>query len=116
MKALLISSIGHDIDHSGYTNNFLHETDDPLFFLYQESTWENYHFYITSMLFDVSDFIDEKVAKWRLFPWIILGISNIQHNPQNLQGIDERNERSYFGYWSSTLFQEQQDIDTVDKG
>lgn len=52
MKVLLISSIGHDIDHSGYTNNFLHETDDILFQLYQESTWENYHFLLTSMLFD----------------------------------------------------------------
>ncbi|XP_044756181.1 cAMP and cAMP-inhibited cGMP 3',5'-cyclic phosphodiesterase 10A-like [Coccinella septempunctata] len=52
MKALLISSIGHDIDHSGYTNNFLHETDDVLYRLYQESSWENYHFLVTSMLFD----------------------------------------------------------------
>ncbi|KAK9875163.1 hypothetical protein WA026_005954 [Henosepilachna vigintioctopunctata] len=52
VKALLIASICHDIDHGGVTNNFLMITNDVIFQLYQESPWENYHYMITMRLLE----------------------------------------------------------------
>ncbi|KAJ8952651.1 hypothetical protein NQ318_020966 [Aromia moschata] len=48
-KSLLISALCHDLDHSGFTNNFLQLTDDTLAQLYDESPLENHH-YRTAML------------------------------------------------------------------
>ncbi|XP_044757857.1 cAMP and cAMP-inhibited cGMP 3',5'-cyclic phosphodiesterase 10A-like [Coccinella septempunctata] len=54
IKALLISSICHDIDHGGCTNNFLILTNDNLYQLYNDSPWENYHYLVTVKLIEVN--------------------------------------------------------------
>ncbi|KAJ8934359.1 hypothetical protein NQ314_013400 [Rhamnusium bicolor] len=43
IKSLLIAALCHDLDHGGFTNNFLQLTDDSLAQLYDESPLENHH-------------------------------------------------------------------------
>lgn len=49
-KALIISALCHDVDHGGFTNNFLQMTNDILVQLYEESPLENHHYYMTMTL------------------------------------------------------------------
>lgn len=56
IKALLISSICHDIDHGGCTNNFLLITNDVVYQLYNDSPWENHHYNVTVRLLQVNIF------------------------------------------------------------
>ncbi|XP_072391177.1 cAMP and cAMP-inhibited cGMP 3',5'-cyclic phosphodiesterase 10A-like [Diabrotica undecimpunctata] len=44
IKSLIIAALCHDLDHGGFTNNFLQLTDDTLAQLYDESILENYHY------------------------------------------------------------------------
>ncbi|CAH1173827.1 unnamed protein product [Phaedon cochleariae] len=44
IKSLLIAALCHDLDHGGFTNNFLQLTDDTLAQLYDESPLENHHY------------------------------------------------------------------------
>ncbi|XP_056644945.1 cAMP and cAMP-inhibited cGMP 3',5'-cyclic phosphodiesterase 10A-like [Diorhabda sublineata] len=44
VKSLLIAALCHDLDHGGFTNNFLQLTDDTLSQLYDESILEHYHY------------------------------------------------------------------------
>ncbi|KAL3277038.1 hypothetical protein HHI36_012400 [Cryptolaemus montrouzieri] len=52
-KALMIASICHDIDHGGLTNTFLMTTNDVIYQLYPESSWENYHYLVTAHLLEL---------------------------------------------------------------
>ncbi|KAK9511484.1 hypothetical protein O3M35_000129 [Rhynocoris fuscipes] len=49
---LMIASICHDIHHPGVSNTFLRLSKNPLAELYEESTLENYHSYMTRLLLD----------------------------------------------------------------
>ncbi|KAJ8978479.1 hypothetical protein NQ317_018732 [Molorchus minor] len=49
IKSLIIAALCHDLDHSGFTNNFLQLTDDTLAQLYDESPLE-YHHYRVAMI------------------------------------------------------------------
>jgi len=44
MQALMIAALGHDIDHRGFNNSFYSRYNDPLAYLYNNSTMENHHF------------------------------------------------------------------------
>lgn len=44
LKSLVIAAICHDLDHGGFTNNFLQLTDDTLAQLYDESPLEHHHY------------------------------------------------------------------------
>ncbi|RZC35129.1 cAMP and cAMP-inhibited cGMP 3',5'-cyclic phosphodiesterase 10A [Asbolus verrucosus] len=46
-KALIISALCHDLDHGGFTNNFLQLISDDLSELYEESFLENHHYRVT---------------------------------------------------------------------
>lgn len=46
IKTLLIATLCHDLDHGGFTNNFLQLTDDTLAQLYDESPLENHHYQV----------------------------------------------------------------------
>lgn len=50
LKALIIAALGHDLDHGGFTNNFLQLTDDTLAQLYEESPLENHHYQVTMLI------------------------------------------------------------------
>ncbi|CAH1373880.1 hypothetical protein MTP99_015245 [Tenebrio molitor] len=47
LKALIIAALCHDLDHGGFTNNFLQLINDDLAQLYDESFLENHHFRVT---------------------------------------------------------------------
>ena len=51
--SLLIACFCHDLDHRGYTNAFLRETDAPLSALYSSSLLENHHFTQTLALLQI---------------------------------------------------------------
>ncbi len=44
MKALLVSTLSHDVDHRGVNNTFLLKRGDPLATLYGSSTMEFHHY------------------------------------------------------------------------
>lgn len=50
----MIACICHDLDHGGFTNNFLILSNDVLAQLYEESTLENHHYYVGSLILSVS--------------------------------------------------------------
>ncbi|RZB39878.1 cAMP and cAMP-inhibited cGMP 3',5'-cyclic phosphodiesterase 10A, partial [Asbolus verrucosus] len=52
IKTLLIATLCHDVDHPGFTNNFLQMTKDDLSFLYENSTLENHHYYVTIQILE----------------------------------------------------------------
>lgn len=47
---MIIAALCHDLDHGGFTNNFLQMTNDILVQLYEESPLENHHYQMTMML------------------------------------------------------------------
>jgi len=49
--ALFFGSLCHDLDHRGRNNAFYILTDHPISRLYETSTLENHHYYITSQIF-----------------------------------------------------------------
>ena len=51
--SLLIACFCHDLDHRGYNNAFLTETDAPLSALYSSSLLENHHFTQTLALLQI---------------------------------------------------------------
>ena len=51
--ALLIACFCHDLDHRGYNNAFLANTDAPLSGLYSSSLLENHHFTQTLALLQI---------------------------------------------------------------
>ncbi|XP_060525449.1 cAMP and cAMP-inhibited cGMP 3',5'-cyclic phosphodiesterase 10A-like isoform X2 [Cylas formicarius] len=58
IRTLLIASLCHDLDHGGYTNNFLQMTDDTLAQLYDESFLENHHYRVTMALYQICPFYE----------------------------------------------------------
>lgn len=52
IKALLVATICHDLDHRGFTNNFLILTNDMLAQMYEESPLENHHVYMTMLILE----------------------------------------------------------------
>ena len=53
MKALLVATISHDVDHRGFNNAFLVKCGDPLARLYGSSTMESHHYEQTVYLLQV---------------------------------------------------------------
>lgn len=53
LNALLIAALCHDIDHGGVTNSFLHLSNDHISQLYEESSWENHHYFLTMLILGV---------------------------------------------------------------
>ncbi|ENN78871.1 hypothetical protein YQE_04660, partial [Dendroctonus ponderosae] len=51
IKALIIACVCHDLDHGGYTNNFLQKTEQTLSQLYDESFLENHHFQVAMLIY-----------------------------------------------------------------
>nr|CAD7201405.1 unnamed protein product [Timema douglasi] len=49
-NTLIIACFGHDVDHEGFTNNFLRLTNHYLYQLYPESSLENHHFHTTMFI------------------------------------------------------------------
>lgn len=49
-KAFLVAALCHDLDHRGFTNNFLQLASNPLVELYEESYLENHHYFVTMLL------------------------------------------------------------------
>lgn len=58
-KALIISCICHDLDHGGFTNNFLILSNDILAQLYEESTLENHHYYVSKLILSENQIFPE---------------------------------------------------------
>lgn len=50
----MVAALCHDLDHRGFTNNFLQLTDNPLVQLYEESFLENHHYLVTMTILDDS--------------------------------------------------------------
>ncbi|KAJ8921660.1 hypothetical protein NQ315_010569 [Exocentrus adspersus] len=58
-KSLLLAALCHDLDHGGFTNNFLQLTNDTLAELYDESPLEHHHYRVTmTILNNCPVFID----------------------------------------------------------
>nr|CAH7748344.1 unnamed protein product [Callosobruchus chinensis] len=53
IKALLIAALCHDLDHGGFTNNFLQLTDNTLAQLYDESPLEHHHYRVAMLIMSV---------------------------------------------------------------
>lgn len=53
-KALVIAALCHDVDHPGFTNNFLQVTNHVLANLYEESVLENHHYMVAMMIIKVT--------------------------------------------------------------
>lgn len=51
-KALMLSSLCHDIDHRGYNNNFIQLVNHSLSSLYESSILENHHFAVTKLVME----------------------------------------------------------------
>lgn len=49
-KGLMVAALCHDLDHRGYTNNFIQLTKHYLSTLYESSPLENHHFAVTKMI------------------------------------------------------------------
>lgn len=50
-----MAALCHDLDHGGFTNNFLQLTDDTLAQLYDESPLEHHHYRVTMTILSVSN-------------------------------------------------------------
>ncbi|KAK7789545.1 hypothetical protein R5R35_010323 [Gryllus longicercus] len=55
IRGLTIAALCHDLDHPGYTNNFLQLTNHALSLLYTESTLENHHFQVAMLIINTCD-------------------------------------------------------------
>ena len=53
MVAIILTSVCHDIDHSGLTNNFLYLTNDLLTQLYDDCPGEMHRYEFTLFLLQV---------------------------------------------------------------
>ncbi|KAG8322474.1 hypothetical protein J6590_022923 [Homalodisca vitripennis] len=51
-KGLMVAALCHDLDHRGYTNNFVQLTKHHLAKLYESSPLENHHFVVTKMIIE----------------------------------------------------------------
>jgi cAMP and cAMP-inhibited cGMP 3',5'-cyclic phosphodiesterase 10 len=51
-KGLIVAALCHDLDHGGFTNNFLELTKDDLSYLYESSILENHHYYVAALLLE----------------------------------------------------------------
>lgn len=65
---LLVSCLCHDIDHRGFTNDFLQKSNHPLTSLYPASTMENHHFQMTKLIVescghDIFSMLDDDLHK-----------------------------------------------------
>nr|XP_023015593.1 cAMP and cAMP-inhibited cGMP 3',5'-cyclic phosphodiesterase 10A-like [Leptinotarsa decemlineata] len=63
-KSLLIAALCHDLDHGGFTNNYLQLTDDTLAQLYDESPLENHHYRVAMTILSgcqIYPYISKKV-------------------------------------------------------
>lgn len=65
IKSLLLACMCHDLDHGGYTNNFLQKTDDTLSQLYDESFLENHHFQVAMLIYKVFSFYEVSEDVWK---------------------------------------------------
>ncbi|KAL1488021.1 hypothetical protein ABEB36_015395 [Hypothenemus hampei] len=65
IKALIIACLCHDLDHGGYTNNFLQTTEDTLSQLYDESFLENHHFQVAMLIYKVFPFYKTSSESWK---------------------------------------------------
>lgn len=65
IKSLLLACICHDLDHGGYTNNFLQKTDDKLSQLYDESFLENHHFEVAVLIYKAFSFYEISEDVWK---------------------------------------------------
>lgn len=52
-NSLVVAALCHDIDHGGFTNNFLTLVSDNLVQLYEESPLENHHYHVTMSILSV---------------------------------------------------------------
>ncbi|XP_050308588.1 cAMP and cAMP-inhibited cGMP 3',5'-cyclic phosphodiesterase 10A-like isoform X1 [Anthonomus grandis grandis] len=66
LKSLIIACVCHDLDHGGYTNNFLQLTDHTLSQLYDESFLENHHYQVATLIYKVFPFYDIPDKVWQL--------------------------------------------------
>lgn len=55
MKALLVASLCHDVDHRGYSNAFFKKLNEPLAILYNSSVMERHHYAVTVKILQVLD-------------------------------------------------------------
>lgn len=55
--ALVIGAVCHDLDHRGFTSNFLQTNGSPLVTLYHESPLENHHFWVTKIILDSTNLL-----------------------------------------------------------
>ncbi|XP_048521448.1 cAMP and cAMP-inhibited cGMP 3',5'-cyclic phosphodiesterase 10A [Dendroctonus ponderosae] len=65
IKALIIACVCHDLDHGGYTNNFLQKTEQTLSQLYDESFLENHHFQVAMLIYKAFPFYDIPTELWQ---------------------------------------------------
>ncbi|KAJ9591947.1 hypothetical protein L9F63_001549, partial [Diploptera punctata] len=56
--ALMVGSIGHDVDHPGVTNNFLRFADHSISKLYNDSPLENHHFQVSMFIIHSTKLFD----------------------------------------------------------
>ncbi|CAG9858267.1 unnamed protein product [Phyllotreta striolata] len=62
IKSLLIAALCHDLDHGGFTNNFLQLTDDTLAQLYEDSILENHHYYVAMTILNAIPIFNNMTA------------------------------------------------------
>ncbi|XP_044258943.1 cAMP and cAMP-inhibited cGMP 3',5'-cyclic phosphodiesterase 10A-like [Tribolium madens] len=65
VKALLIASLCHDIDHPGFTNNFLQIIKDDITILYEAPALENHHWEVTKMVLNDHDIFPKMTGQER---------------------------------------------------
>ncbi|KAL1487955.1 hypothetical protein ABEB36_015336 [Hypothenemus hampei] len=65
IKAMIIACLCHDLDHGGYTNNFLQTTEDTLSQLYDESFLENHHYEVAMLIYKVFPFYKISSKSWK---------------------------------------------------
>ncbi|XP_030754671.1 cAMP and cAMP-inhibited cGMP 3',5'-cyclic phosphodiesterase 10A-like [Sitophilus oryzae] len=65
IKSLIIACLCHDLDHGGYTNNFLQLNDDVLSQLYDESFLENHHYQVAMTIYKVYPFYNVSDSLWQ---------------------------------------------------
>lgn len=53
----MIAALCHDVDHPGFTNNFLQVTNHVLADLYEESVLENHHYMVAMIIIKVKLFL-----------------------------------------------------------
>ncbi|XP_044258941.1 cAMP and cAMP-inhibited cGMP 3',5'-cyclic phosphodiesterase 10A-like [Tribolium madens] len=77
IKALMIAALCHDVDHPGFTNNFLESSNNDLANLYENSCLENHQYYVSMLLLDYSKILthlskdDYSVLKYEIKEAII---------------------------------------------